>query len=96
MSADDYFSPKNIWFILNVILILYGLILFFIGKFTGRKNTLTFVNLFYIINILIIQKNILEQNTINIGRPEESIRVTEIKNNNNSLNDDKNINLLDN
>ena len=95
MSEDDIFTPKNIWFILNIILILYGLILFFIGKFTGRKNTLSFVNLFYIIKILIIQKNILEQNTINIGRPEESIRVTEIKNNN-SLNDDKNINLLDN
>ena len=45
-----------------------------------------------------LQKNIVEQNNINIGQPEESIRVTEIKNYSNSLNenDEKNINLLDN
>ena len=51
MSVDDIFSAKNIWFVLNAILILYGVILFCIGKFTGRKSTQTFVNFFYIINI---------------------------------------------
>ena len=43
-----------------------------------------------------LQKNFAEQNKIILGRPEESVRVTEIKGNNNLINDDKNINLIDN
>ena len=43
MTIGDFFNEKHIWLILNIILILYGLILFFYGKYSGRKNNILFV-----------------------------------------------------
>ena len=95
MSIDEILTPKNVWIVLNIILILYSLILFCYGKYSGRKHSLLFVIYnFYNYICYYFQRDIAEGNGRILGRPDESIRITDIKNNN--LDDDKNINLIEN
>ena len=45
--------PQNVWIILNISLVVYALIIFLIGKCTGRKDSLSFVTN-YIYNYYLI------------------------------------------
>ena len=49
--AENY--PQKVWIILNISLVVYALIIFFIGKCTGRKDSLSFVTN-YIYNYYLI------------------------------------------
>ena len=35
---------RNVWIILNAVLVFYALILFFYGKFIKQKDSLSYVN----------------------------------------------------
>ena len=93
MSFGEYFNPKKVWIILNIVLVLYSIILFFYGKYSRRKRSILFVNYNIYNYFYIFQREIAEDNTRILGRPDESIRIT---NNKNNFSEDKNINLIEN
>ena len=41
--SDDLDEVKNLWIILNSILVLYAIILFIYGKYFKHKDTLSYV-----------------------------------------------------
>ena len=41
--SDDLDGVKNLWIILNSILVLYAIILFIYGKYFKHKDTLSYV-----------------------------------------------------
>ena len=83
--SDDLDGIKNLWIILNSILVLYAIILLIYGKYFRNKDSLSIVTH----NLLIfIQKHITEDNKDVFGRAEDSIR-------DNKELDDKKINLLE-
>ena len=43
MNIGQFLTAKHVWIILNLVLILYGIIIFFYGKICRHKNTLSFV-----------------------------------------------------
>ena len=43
LNDDDLDTVRNVWLILNSILILYALILFCYGKYFKRKDSLSYV-----------------------------------------------------
>ena len=45
--SDDLDDVKNLWIILNSILVLYALILFIYGKYCRHKDTLSYVSHIY-------------------------------------------------
>ena len=50
MSDEDLGGVKNLWIILNVILVIYAIVLFIYGKYFRHKDSLSLV----IHNFLII------------------------------------------
>ena len=43
MSDIIFYQYKSIWFILNIVLILYAIILFCYVKFSGHKTSMSLV-----------------------------------------------------
>ena len=57
-NEDGLDTVKNVWIILNVVLVVYALILFCYGKYFKNKDSLSYVIHihFYIIFIINIEK----------------------------------------
>ena len=49
----DIINTQNVWIGLNITLVIYALIIFFIGKYSGHKDSLSFVTN-YIYNYYLI------------------------------------------
>ena len=79
-DAENLDDVRNIWLILNGVLILYGLILFCYSKFIKNKDTLHYV--IHIINNIFfqIQKSIGNDTKGMFKRPEDSINISINKN----------------
>ena len=86
--SDDLDGIKNLWIILNSILVLYAIILLIYGKYFRNKDSLSIVTHNFL-NIF-IQKNIAVDNKGTFGRADDSIRNIE-----NKELDDKKINLIE-
>ncbi len=52
-NDDDLDSVKNVWIILNIVLVVYALILFIYGKFFKHKDSLSLVIHSYLILLII-------------------------------------------
>ena len=50
-NDDDLDSVKNVWIILNIVLVVYALILFIYGKYFKQKDSLSLVIHNYLIYI---------------------------------------------
>ena len=46
--GEDLKSVRNVWIILNGILLLYALILFCYGKYFKNKDSLAYVKVYFI------------------------------------------------
>ena len=97
MTIDQLFSVQYVWIFLNLVLILYGLIMFFYGRFCSHKNKnpilFVIIIIYNFIIILFIQKK-NDENKLIIEATDESIRITDAKNSN-IIDDDKHIQLID-
>ena len=40
---SEIINPQNVWIALNIIIVIYSIIIFFIGKYSGHKDSLSFV-----------------------------------------------------
>ena len=86
-------TVRNVWIILNIVLIFYALILFCYGKYFKHKDSLSLViHIIFKYIILFIQKSITKDNKV-FSRPDDTIHINDNKN---SLEiDDKKINLIE-
>ena len=71
-------TVKIVWYTLNTILVIYALVLFILGKYCKRKDSLSYVIIFFFLFNYFLQKNYPEENKgiLNL----DSARVTEIRN----------------
>ena len=53
-NDDNLDTVKNVWIILNIVLVVYALILFCYGKYFKHKDSLSLVIYNYLIYIFII------------------------------------------